>query len=202
MSKTVTITKDVPVWLDCDVLVVGAGVSGFAAAVSAARAGVDVVLAEKNHYPGGVATSGLMCSMSNYFVTRQGAQVTTGLPIEFIDRLVSEYGAMGDYLRPAQPQIPNDPEVVKRVMIEMLREFRPQGFDQIIIPHDRPLDAFNGPLAASRFDCFIDSRNQTNAVVIPAGILLGQQIMSNRRPGQTVQADCIRSRIIEFAEIP
>ena len=70
---------------------------------------------------GGVATSGLMCSMSNYFCTRDGTQVTTGLPIEFLDRLVREGGTMAGYLRPTQPQIPNDPEVVKRTMIEMLR---------------------------------------------------------------------------------
>ncbi len=122
MNKTVTVTQEVPILLECDVLVVGAGVSGFAAAVSASRAGADVVLAEKNHFPGGVATSGLMCSISNYFVTRDGTQITTGLPIEFIDRLVSEGGTMADYLRPTQPQIPNNPEVVKRVMIEMLQE--------------------------------------------------------------------------------
>ena len=63
-----------------------------------------------------------MCSISNYFVTRDGTQITTGLPIEFIDRLVAENGSMKEYLRPTQPQIPNDPEVVKRVMIRMLRE--------------------------------------------------------------------------------
>jgi hypothetical protein len=123
MRRTLKVAqKQVPILLECDVLVVGAGMSGFAAAVSAARAGANVVLAEKNHFPGGVATSGLMCSISNYFVTRDGTQVTTGLPIEFIDRLVRENGVMPEYLRPTQPQIPNDPEVVKRVMIEMLRE--------------------------------------------------------------------------------
>lgn len=123
MRNKLTIEKkEVPILLDCDVLVVGAGTSGFAAAVSAARAGVNVVLAERNHFPGGVATSGLMCSISNYFVTLDGTQMTTGLPIEFIDRLVAENGTMKDYLRPTQPQIPNDPEVVKRVMIKMLRE--------------------------------------------------------------------------------
>jgi len=123
MSKTLTVPqRQVPILLKCDVLVVGAGISGFAAAVSASRAGTHVVLAEKNHFPGGVATSGLMCSISNYFVTRDGTQITTGLPIEFIDRLVREGGTMADYLRPTQPQIPNNPEVVKRVMIEMLRE--------------------------------------------------------------------------------
>ncbi len=123
MNNSVTIEqKEVPVLLDCDVLVVGAGMSGFSAAVSAGRSGVRVVLAEANHFPGGVATSGLMCSISNYFVTRDGRQMTTGLPIEFIDRMVLEKGTMERYLRPAQPQIPNDPEVVKRVMIKMLRE--------------------------------------------------------------------------------
>jgi len=123
MNETLTVPqKNVPILLACDVLVVGAGISGFSAAVSAGRAGSDVVLVEKNHFPGGVATSGRMCSISNYLVTRDGTQVTTGLPIEFIDRLVRESGTMAEYLRPTQPQIPNNPEVLKRVMIEMLRE--------------------------------------------------------------------------------
>ena len=123
MGDTLTVPqREVPVLLDCDVLVVGAGTSGFAAAVAAARTGAKTVLAEKNHFPGGVSTSGLMCSVSNYFVTLDGTQITTGLPIEFLDRLVAEGGMMKDYLRPTQPQIPNDPEVVKRVMIKMLRE--------------------------------------------------------------------------------
>ena len=123
MSKTLTVPqREIPLLLDCDVLVVGAGMSGFSAAVSAARTGANTVLAEKNRFPGGVSTSELVCSMSNYFVTRDGTQVTTGLPVEFVDRLVAENGAMKEYLRPTQPQIPNDPEVVKRVMIKMLRE--------------------------------------------------------------------------------
>ena len=38
--------------LECDVLVVGGGVSGFAAAVSASRCGAKVILAEQNGYLG------------------------------------------------------------------------------------------------------------------------------------------------------
>ena len=121
-NKLIVPQKEVPILMECDVLVVGAGISGFAAAVSASRAGANVVLAEKNHFPGGVATSGRMCSISNYFISRDGSQVTSGLPIEFIDRLVRESGTMAEYLRPTQPQIPNNPEVVKRVIIEMLKE--------------------------------------------------------------------------------
>jgi len=123
MNQSVIVPqREIPALLECDVLVVGAGTSGFSAAVAAARTGVDVVIVEKNHHPGGVATSGLMVSGSNHYITRDGTQVTAGIPIEFIDRLVSEGGSMPDYLRPNQPQIPNDPEVVKRVMIKMLRE--------------------------------------------------------------------------------
>jgi hypothetical protein len=96
--------------------------SGFAAAVTAARTGVKTVLAEKNHFPGGVNTSGMMSSITNYFLTRDGTQITYGLPIEFIDRIVSEGGGEKDYLRKELPQIPADPEITKRVMIKMLRE--------------------------------------------------------------------------------
>ena len=39
----------------CDVLVVGAGVSGFAAAISASRKKVKVIVLEKNSFPGGTA---------------------------------------------------------------------------------------------------------------------------------------------------
>ncbi len=43
----------------CDVLVIGAGVSGVAAAVAAARAGAKTILAEKENFLGGVGYSGL-----------------------------------------------------------------------------------------------------------------------------------------------
>lgn len=39
----------------CDVLVVGAGISGVAAAISASRCGAKTILIEKNNFPGGLA---------------------------------------------------------------------------------------------------------------------------------------------------
>jgi hypothetical protein len=50
----------------CDVLVVGGGVSGTAAALAAARGGMQVILAEKERFLGGVGYSGLfqyMCGL-------------------------------------------------------------------------------------------------------------------------------------------
>ncbi len=52
--------REVPVYGECDVLVVGGGPAGFAAAVAAAREGADVVLVERYGHLGGLATGGLV----------------------------------------------------------------------------------------------------------------------------------------------
>lgn len=49
-----------PVRYTCDVLVAGGGIAGISAALSAARAGADVVLMEKEYMVGGLATAGLV----------------------------------------------------------------------------------------------------------------------------------------------
>lgn len=52
-------SRKIPVAYDADVVVVGAGPGGFAAALQAARMGARVVLVERFDMPGGVHTSGL-----------------------------------------------------------------------------------------------------------------------------------------------
>lgn len=52
--------REIPVHATCDVLVVGGGPSGTAAAVSAARGGTDVVLLERYNHLGGLSTGGLV----------------------------------------------------------------------------------------------------------------------------------------------
>ncbi|HOS95320.1 MAG TPA: FAD-dependent oxidoreductase, partial [Armatimonadota bacterium] len=88
----------------------------------AARAGADTLLVERCHYPGGVATAGLVCNCTNFFVTQSGNRAVRGLATRILDRLVAAGGAMPHYARPEQPQIPYDPETLKWILIEMLRE--------------------------------------------------------------------------------
>src|SRR5262245_27504700 len=52
--------REIPVYRECDVLVVGGGPSGTAAAVAAARLGADVVLLERYNHLGGLSTGGLV----------------------------------------------------------------------------------------------------------------------------------------------
>ncbi len=74
-----------------DVLVVGAGSAGLAAAIAATRRGADVLLVERYGFVGGLATFGLI----NLLLTLddgRGTQVVAGLCQEFVDRL-TEHGA-------------------------------------------------------------------------------------------------------------
>ena len=70
-----------------DVVVVGGGVAGAAAAIQCARSGLDVVLLEKTILPGGLATSGLV----NVFLPLcdgEGNQVLDGIAEEFFNAAV------------------------------------------------------------------------------------------------------------------
>ncbi|MGD9935506.1 MAG: FAD-dependent oxidoreductase, partial [Dehalococcoidia bacterium] len=52
--------RQVPVRYETQVLVVGGGSAGVAAAIAAARNGADVTLVERTNYLGGLATGGLI----------------------------------------------------------------------------------------------------------------------------------------------
>src|SRR5258708_1203648 len=52
--------RDTPVFAQTDVLVVGGGPAGTAAAVAAARLGAEVILVERYNHLGGLSTGGLV----------------------------------------------------------------------------------------------------------------------------------------------
>jgi 2-polyprenyl-6-methoxyphenol hydroxylase-like FAD-dependent oxidoreductase len=81
--------REIPVYRACDVLVVGGGPSGTAAAVAAARAGADVVLLERYNHLGGLSTGGLVIWIDR-MTDWQGQLVIRGLAEELLDRLPPE----------------------------------------------------------------------------------------------------------------
>lgn len=77
--------------LNCDVLVIGGGAAGVAAAIAAGRLGAKTILLERYGFLGGLATSaqvGTICGL--YLRDPAGTQATpvaNGFPIEFASRL-------------------------------------------------------------------------------------------------------------------
>ncbi len=78
--------RETPVLAETDVLVVGGGPAGTAAAIAAGRLGAEVMLVERYNHLGGLSTGGLVIwidRMSDW----NGKQVIAGLAGDFLDRL-------------------------------------------------------------------------------------------------------------------
>jgi hypothetical protein len=84
--------RQTPVRAEVDVLVAGGGLGGIAAALSAARAGANVTLVERNAFLGGVATAGMCCSMFNCFYTADHRLGVKGIALEVADGLAEAMG--------------------------------------------------------------------------------------------------------------
>jgi 2-polyprenyl-6-methoxyphenol hydroxylase-like FAD-dependent oxidoreductase len=78
--------RHVPLFRCCDVLVVGGGPAGTAAAIAAARTGAEVVLLERYNHLGGLSTGGLVIWIDR-MTDWSGRLVIAGIASELMDRL-------------------------------------------------------------------------------------------------------------------
>lgn len=101
--------REVPVVRDVDVLVVGGGPAGLAAAIAAARNGARTVLVERFGYLGGTATASLMANINAFRaqVEPEATQTVRGIAEEIILRL-KQMGGLGvaSYEQKAYPTEP------------------------------------------------------------------------------------------------
>ena len=81
--------QQIPIHTECDVLVVGGGPAGTAAAVAAARLGADVVLLERYNHLGGLSTGGLVIWIDR--MTDWCAQAATaGMAVSLVKTVAEE----------------------------------------------------------------------------------------------------------------
>ena len=81
--------RQVPILFDVDVLVVGGGPAGTAAAIAAGRLGARVLLAERYNHLGGLSTGGLVIWIDR-MTDWAGNRVINGIGGELIDRLPAD----------------------------------------------------------------------------------------------------------------
>ena len=81
--------RDVPVFGRCDVLVVGGGPAGSAAAASAASMGADTILLERYGHLGGMSTGGFVVWIDS-LTDWSGEQIIAGFANDVLDRVPRE----------------------------------------------------------------------------------------------------------------
>src|ERR671922_720445 len=120
------------------VLVVGGGPAGLGAALGAANAGADIILAERYGFLGGNATAALVMPLMSFHTQGPrddkpgkttllptdhgpGKPVVAGALTTLLDRLVKAKGAIAPSLQTGYV-VPFDPEIFKLVALDLLDE--------------------------------------------------------------------------------
>ena len=109
--------------LDTEILIVGAGAAGVAAAVVAARAGADVLLVEKNGFAGGMATSayvGTVCGLYFRNTQDQFVPAVNGFTQWFCDTLGERSGTTAVAGRDGLKFLPYDRLAFMRICDDVL----------------------------------------------------------------------------------
>ena len=142
--------------LTFDLAVVGAGPSGFGAAVAGARAGLCTILIDKSGTPGGVAS--FACCPIFFGFAESGRQIVSGLAEELIRRLDDRGKAvfyLGDRVRmpelrpiggrPLLRKIGSDTESIRLAYLDFLAE---AGVMQLFYTHCYGAEVSNGRIRA------------------------------------------------------
>ena len=157
MKKTVNVSKNIPVTGEFDVVIAGGGLSGMAAACSAAKQGYSVCMLEYYAKLGGVPSSGLLGIVSGF---RLDDEICVDGPFirELVER-ADKYKAV--VYTPAKWSFRFDCEILPLILMEMASDYgievrllspvadtvaENRRISSVIVASRRGLEAVNGKL--------------------------------------------------------
>lgn len=149
-----------------DVLVVGGGNAGCAAAIAAARHGARTLLAERYGFLGGTATASMVGPWMTFHSGKE--RIVGGIAQEIVERLVAMGGSPG-HIADASDYVPTitpfDPEIHKALLFQMMRE---AGVELLLHAYVTSAIAHAGTVEGARFATVAGEREYRGAVTIDA----------------------------------
>jgi len=113
MATIIEPSRAIPISREADVIVIGGGPSGLAAAIASARVGARTLLVEQFGYLGGTATASLMACINGFRnqVEPDATQVVRGIAEEVVLRLKDLHGlGKSPYAQKPYPTLPGQLE--------------------------------------------------------------------------------------------
>src|SRR5206468_8064924 len=123
---TLTVPEErLPVVEEAELIVVGGGSAGTAAAVTAARAGLRTVLVDDSPFLGGMSTGGCVGTFCGFYHRDRGGELVRlvgGFAAEVMDRLAARGLCYGPVPIKTTAAVPYVPWGLKRLYDSMARE--------------------------------------------------------------------------------
>ncbi len=108
-----------------DIVVLGGGSAGVAAAVAAARKGLRVILIERNAFLGGKATAaevGTVCGLYHFSKNEKSTYIVNGFAKEFAEKLQAGSGSTPLHGPEGLHYLPYEVEAFKKICLELVTE--------------------------------------------------------------------------------
>lgn len=151
---------------DFDVMVVGGGNAGCAAAIAAARHGARTLLVERYGFLGGTATAAMVGPWMTFHSGKE--RIVGGIAQEMVDRLMRK-GASPGHLPDSSDYVatitPFDPEVHKALLFEMMRE---AGVELLLHAYFVSAETEGESVTGAAFATIAGARAQRARIVIDA----------------------------------
>ena len=162
-------TPDLPLLKECDVLVVGGGAAGVAAATVAAEGGMSVTLIEKYGFCGGAAVAGMSGTICGMYLAQEGLdtvpeQVVYGFTERFRQELLNRGGVTPPQIYGKTHTVTHDPLKWREVADDMLES---AGVNALY--HTAVTGVLMG--AGNRFDGVVVESNAGRSVILAKRII-------------------------------
>lgn len=124
--------------LHTDIVVLGGGSAGVAAAVAAARKGLRVILIERNAYLGGKATAaevGTICGLYHFSKNEKSEYIVKGFAKEFAEKLRVQSNTSPLFSPEGVHYLPYHVEAFKEICLDLINEHKISIYFNAVLEH-------------------------------------------------------------------